>query len=100
MWLYENILDQWSDLMQQSYLQLRHFFDNSAIPTVMEHYGVAKEKQIVEVLKWQYPDRAREGDTNALLVKLLEVRSIIPRSVPLWLIQFLFYSLLASDFGL
>jgi hypothetical protein len=54
-------------------MQLRHFFENSAIPTVMEHYRFAKEKHIREILKWQYAERAREGQANALLVKLLEV---------------------------
>ncbi|KDR10633.1 acetylcholinesterase-like [Zootermopsis nevadensis] len=38
----------------------------------MEHYRFAKERRIQEILKWQYSDKAREGDTNALLVKLLE----------------------------
>jgi hypothetical protein len=46
----------------------------------MEHYGFAKEKQIREILKWQYSDKAREGDTSALLVKLLEVSNVISRS--------------------
>jgi hypothetical protein len=65
--------DQWSDLVKQSYLQLLHFFENSAIPGVMEHYGFDKQKEILEILKWQYPGKAREGDANSLLGKLLDV---------------------------
>jgi hypothetical protein len=65
--------DQWSDLVKQSYLQLLHFFEISAIPSVMEHYGLDNERQIMEILKWQYPERAREGDANSLLGKLLHV---------------------------
>jgi hypothetical protein len=65
--------DQWSDLVKQSYLQLLHFFENSAIPSVMEHYGFGKDREILEILKWQYPDRVREGDANSLLGKLLDV---------------------------
>jgi hypothetical protein len=59
--------------VRQNYLQLRHFFENSAIPTVMEHYGFDKDRNIREILKWQYLDKAREGDTTALLGKLLQV---------------------------
>ena len=59
--------------MRQSYLQLRHFFENSAIPTVMEHYGLDNDRDIREILKWQYLDKAREGDTSALLGRLLQV---------------------------
>lgn len=65
-------LYQWSDLVRQSYLQLLHFFENSAIPSVMEHYGFDKEREILEILKWQYPAKAREGDANSLLGKLLD----------------------------
>jgi hypothetical protein len=65
--------DQWSDLVKQSYLQLLHFFKNSAIPSVMEHYGFDKESEILEILRWQYPDKAGEGDASSLLGKLLEV---------------------------
>jgi hypothetical protein len=73
--------DQWSDLVKQSYLQLLHFFENSAIPSVMEHYGFDKQRDIREILRWQYPDKAREGDTISLLVKLLDVsRPDISRS--------------------
>ncbi|PNF29227.1 hypothetical protein B7P43_G10772 [Cryptotermes secundus] len=65
-------LYQWSDLVKQSYVQLLHFFENSAIPSVMEHYGFDKEREVLEILKWQYPGKAREGDANSLLGKLLD----------------------------
>jgi hypothetical protein len=39
----------------------------------MEHYGFDKEKEILEILKWQYPEKAREGDAISLLGKLLDV---------------------------
>ncbi|PSN45889.1 Neuroligin-4 [Blattella germanica] len=65
-------LYQRNDLVRQSYLQLRHYFENSAIPAVMEHYGFHNAPQIREILKWQYPDKARDGVVGALLLKLLE----------------------------
>jgi hypothetical protein len=39
----------------------------------MEHYGFDKESNILQILKWQYLDKAREGDSSALLGKLLQV---------------------------
>ncbi|XP_069687014.1 carboxylesterase 5A [Periplaneta americana] len=68
-------LYQWSDLVRQSYLQLRHFFEHSAIPGVMEHYGFGKTEQIREILKWRYPEKAGENSASALLLKLLEFYS-------------------------
>jgi hypothetical protein len=59
--------------VKQSYLQLLHFFKNSAIPSVMEHYGFDKQREILEILTWQYPDKAAEGDSSSLLRKLLDV---------------------------
>jgi hypothetical protein len=43
----------------------------------MEHYRFAKEKHTREILKWQYLDKATEGDANGLLVKLLEVSNSV-----------------------
>ena len=39
----------------------------------MEHYGFNKDSIIQEIMKWQYLDKAREGDTSALLGQLLQV---------------------------
>ncbi|KAJ9587702.1 hypothetical protein L9F63_018853, partial [Diploptera punctata] len=73
---------QRGDLLRQSYLQLRHFFENTAIPEVMEHYGLRKAPQIREILKWQYPDKARDGVATALLAKLLEFYTDAQFSAP------------------
>jgi hypothetical protein len=54
-------------------VQLGHFFENSAIPTVMEQYGFQRDRGIREILKWQYLDKAKEGDTSALLGQLVQV---------------------------
>ena len=40
----------------------------------MEQYGFHRDRNIREILKWQYVDKAREGDTSALLGQLLQVR--------------------------
>jgi hypothetical protein len=40
----------------------------------MEQYRFHKDMDIREILKWQYLDKAKEGDTSALLGQLLQVR--------------------------
>ena len=65
--------DERGDLIRQSYLQLRHFFENSAIPAMLEQYGLGKEPQMREILRWQYPDKARDGSASSLLTALLQV---------------------------
>ncbi|XP_068085152.1 acylcarnitine hydrolase [Anabrus simplex] len=70
-------LYQWGDLVRQGYSHLRQFLETSAIPHIMERYGFNKEKrnEIREIIKWQYLERAREGDTGALLTQILELYS-------------------------
>jgi hypothetical protein len=39
----------------------------------MEQYGFHRDRKMWEILKWQYLDKAREGDTSALLGQLVQV---------------------------
>nr|CAD7416682.1 unnamed protein product [Timema cristinae] len=66
--------DQWRDLIRQGYQELRSFFENSAIPNILEHYGFIKSSSegIREIIKWQYVNQVQEGDTNGLLLNLLK----------------------------
>nr|CAD7201584.1 unnamed protein product [Timema douglasi] len=67
---YEGVvtLYQWRDLIRQSYQELRSFFENSAIPNILEHYDFIKRNSegIREIIKWQYVNQVQEGDTNGM----------------------------------
>nr|CAD7579002.1 unnamed protein product [Timema californicum] len=71
------MLNQWRDLIRQSYQELRSFFENSAIPNILEHYDFIKSNSegIREIIKWQYVNQVQEGDTNGLLLNLLKSAS-------------------------
>lgn len=61
-------------MARQGYHQLRHYVDYTAIPNVMASHKLSSSpntKQIREIIKWEYVNRAKEGDSWGLLKQLL-----------------------------
>ncbi|XP_054266142.1 carboxylesterase 4A [Macrosteles quadrilineatus] len=63
------------DLETQGYSQLLQLFSNSVLPMVMSRYGFHSQQsraEILSILRWQYIDPVRPGDTAGLIAMLTD----------------------------
>ncbi|KAG8281059.1 hypothetical protein J6590_066718 [Homalodisca vitripennis] len=63
------------DLLAQGYSQLLKLFTSSILPMVMSRYGFHNHNskaEIAAILKWQYIDSVKPGDTQGLISQLTD----------------------------
>ncbi|KAF4523098.1 hypothetical protein B566_EDAN003111 [Ephemera danica] len=67
-------LASWGELSLHGYEQLLRFADRAALPAIMVQAGLARRANAVrELICYQYINRARQGDAEALLEQLIEL---------------------------
>ncbi|KAL1122256.1 hypothetical protein AAG570_003661 [Ranatra chinensis] len=69
-------ISQWTDLIQQGYSQLRRFFMDAVIPSMLDRYNMSRNSpELREILAWQYVNPVQDSDTALLAAKLLDFYS-------------------------
>ncbi|KAK9507925.1 hypothetical protein O3M35_007685 [Rhynocoris fuscipes] len=69
------IVSQLTELTQHGYSQLKHLFQTSIIPSVINKYNLTNSPNLQEIktiLNWYYIDQIKEGDIMILITKLID----------------------------